>query len=190
MPSFFNTTVVKPAVSSVSNEISANTILHRELGFFQGRKVKRAEDIAKGKGMITITEETVKAMVDVVCTDIDAQRSLLKAGIAAKAVPKFAAMATELQARAAVSHEQFTNVQELGHLGVLKGRHAFTQEIKELMASGMINREEAEEMVAHRHSLAVQDIARLDKNVTRAKDALDDMVARATDHITAPAAGK
>lgn len=187
MPSFFKSTVVKPAASTVSNEIMANTNLQRELGFFQGRKVKKAEDLAKGKGMITITEKGVEAMVDVVCTDIDAQRSLLKAGIAARAVPKYAAMATELQARAAVSHEQFTNINEEGHLGVLKGRYAFNQEISAMMASGMISREEAEEMLAHRHDLAVQDIARLDKNVTRAKDALDDMVARATDHITAPA---
>ena len=136
--------------------------------------------------MTTITETSVKAMTDVVCTDIEAQRSLLKAGIVAKAVPQFAAMATELQARTAVSHEQFTNINGEGLFAILKGRHAFNEEIRQMLTSGLITNDEAEEMATHRHALAAQDLARLDQNVARAKDALDGMVCGATNHIVAP----
>ncbi|MHB1592352.1 MAG: hypothetical protein ACYCTW_12610 [Sulfuricella sp.] len=188
MPSLFKTAPIQPAAISAPNDISANTpaSLRRGLGLWTGFKVKRAEDRAKGEGLTTITETSVKAMADVVCTDIEAQRSLLKAGIVAKAVPQFAAMATELQARAAVSHEQFTNINEEGLLAILKGRHAFNEEIRQMLTSGLITREEAEEMAVHRHTLAAQDLTRLDQNVTRAKDALDGMVSGATSHIVAP----
>ena len=186
MSSLFNTNFQQAAVSN--NEISAHApdSFRRGLGLIKTWQVKSAEDRAKGSCLTKIAEATVVAITDVVCTDIEAQRSLLKAGIIAKAVPQFAAMATELQARTAVSHNQMTRISEQGFLAILTERNAFDEDVKKMVASGLITPAEAQELIAHRSVLASQDIARLDRNVGNAKDALDGMVAGATSHIVTP----
>jgi len=182
--SFLKTARVQLTSSAAApGSVSVPAELRKGLGFFSQFAVNRAESRAKKSATITLTEASVEATTDVALTAIDQQRTLLKTGLVTRAINEYAAIATECQARAAVTHEQISGIHTEGLARIVDIRHSNLQGISLRVAQGKLSEAEGEELVEYQKQLAADDVLRIGRNVARAKDAVDSLVERATDHI-------
>ncbi|MBI5331181.1 MAG: hypothetical protein HZB71_11280 [Betaproteobacteria bacterium] len=178
-------TLVSPL--SPANQKSVQSLtqnLRSDLGVVGSFLVRRQESRAKREAAVSITRQSVEAATDVALSSIDQQRTILKTGLAAQAIQQYATITTECQARAAVTHERLSQIHNEGLTRIIDNRHLNEQAIRERIASGKLTESEADELIQFQHLLAQDDLTRMNTNMARAKDAVDALVQRATDHIS------
>jgi hypothetical protein len=178
-----------PMVISTQNPADTNVnppaLLKDNLGFLTGLKVKRATHRAKANVQVEIVQAIAAATKDITLTDIEYQQTQIKTAMGNKNAVRQGALAAELLARVGVVHEQLTDIQAEGFFRLVGQRMQLLETVEKLRAKGELTDSEAEAASEFIRTAITHDAERLATNAARAKDAVDNLAARTTDHIHA-----